>query len=236
MAEACTVNRREDGDMMPSAPFPDGASIDGEGVWVQILKRPQGTRAALFLDRDGVLVDEVRFLHRARDARLIPGAARVVAQANASAVPVVLVTNQAGIAYGHYGWHAFIRVQEKILADLAADGAFVDGVFACPHHAKGRPPYDHPDHPARKPNPGMLLRAAEMLRLDLAASWMVGDRADDLKAARNAGLAGGVHVLTGHGARAGEREAAMALSGDGFQALAAPSIADAPRLVPLLKG
>ena len=222
--------------MLPSGPLPDGASIDGEGVWAQILKRPRGKRAALFLDRDGVLVDEVRFLQRVEDARLIAGAARVVAAANACGVPVVVVTNQAGIAYGHYGWDAFIRVQEKILADLTADGAFVDGVFACPHHAEGRPPYDHPDHPARKPNPGMLLRAAEMLTLDLAASWMVGDRADDLKAARNAGLAGGVHVLTGHGARAGERAAAMALSGDGFRALAASSIADARRLVPLLKG
>ncbi len=221
---------------MASRPLPDGASIDGDGVWVQILKRPQGKRAALFLDRDGVLVEEVRFLHRARDARLIPGAARVLARANARGVPVVLVTNQAGIAYGYYGWDAFMRVQEKILADLAADGAFVDGVFACPHHAAGRPPYDHPDHPARKPNPGMLFSAARMLSLDLAASWMVGDRADDLKAARNAGLAGGVHVLTGHGARAGEREAAMALSADGFRALAAPSIADAPSLVPLLEG
>ncbi len=79
----------------------------------------------------------------------------------------------------------------------------------------------------------MLFSAARMLSLDLAASWMVGDRADDLKAARNAGLAGGVHVLTGHGARAGEREAAMALSADGFRALAAPSIADAPSLLPL---
>ena len=222
--------------MKASGPLPDGASIDGDGVWMQILKRPQGKRAALFLDRDGVLVEEVRFLHRVEDARLIPGAARVVARANACAVPVVVVTNQAGIAYGYYGWDAFMRVQEKILADLAADGAFVDGVFACPHHAEGRPPYDHPDHPARKPNPGMLFSAAGMLSLDLAASWMVGDRADDLKAARNAGLAGGVHVLTGHGARAGEREAAMALSGDGFRALAAPSIADAPSLLPLLEG
>ncbi len=221
---------------MASRPLPDGASIDGDGVWVQILKRPQGKRAALFLDRDGVLVEEVRFLHRARDARLIPGAARVLARANARGVPVVLVTNQAGIAYGYYGWDAFMLVQEKILADLAADGAFVDGVFACPHHAAGRPPYDHPDHPARKPNPGMLFSAARMLSLDLAASWMVGDRADDLKAARNAGLAGGVHVLTGHGARAGEREAAMALSADGFRALAASSIADAPSLLPLLEG
>ncbi len=84
--------------MLPSGPLPDGASIDGEGVWVQILKRPRAKRAALFLDRDGVLVDEVRFLQRVEDARLIPGAARVVAAANARGVPVVVVTIQAGIA------------------------------------------------------------------------------------------------------------------------------------------
>jgi len=222
--------------MMASGPLPDGGSVDDEGVWVQVLKPPRGTRPALFLDRDGVLVEEVGFLHRARDLRLIAGAAAVVARANGLDVPVVLVTNQAGIAYGHYGWDAFVRVQERLLADLAAQDAFIDGVFACPHHADGRPPYDHPDHPARKPNPGMLLRAAGALALDLAASWMVGDRATDLEAARNAGLAGGLHVLTGYGARAGERDAAMALSGKGFRALAAPSIADAPGLVPLLAG
>lgn len=206
-----------------------------QGVWAQVLAEPtgKGRRAALFLDRDGVINEDVGYLCRAGDVRLIPGAADVIARANGFGVPVVVVTNQAGIAYGYFGWDALIAVQDRIVEELAAAGARLDGVFACPYHATGKPPYRHPDHPARKPNPGMLLLAADMLALDLGASWIVGDHAKDLEAGRNAGLAGGLHVLTGHGAHDGQREAAMAI--DGFRTLGADSIADAPTLVPLLK-
>ncbi len=223
---------------MAGIDLPPGAAIDDEGVWTQVLAPPPGPlgppgRAALFLDRDGVVNQDVGYLCRAGDVRLIPGAAEVIARANRLGVPVVVVTNQAGIAYGYFGWDAFIAVQERIVGDLAAAGARLDGVFACPHHATGKPPYRHPDHPARKPNPGMLLRAAGMLGLDLAASWIVGDHAKDLEAGRNAGLAGGLHVLTGHGGHDGQRQAALAI--DGLRTLAAESIADALRLVPLLR-
>ena len=215
----------------------NGAAIDAEGVWTQVLKPPQsGKRPALFLDRDGVMVDEVNYLQKAEDTRLIPGAAETAAAANRLGVPVVIVTNQAGIAYGYYGWDEFIAVQDKFLSDLEAGGAFVDGVFACPHHPKGKPPYGHPNPPARKPNPGMLLRAADMLAIDLAASWIVGDRASDLEAGRNAGLAGGIHVLTGHGDGDGERAAALALATNRFQVRCAESITQVPALTPLLTG
>ena len=123
---------------------------------------------------------------------------------------MVLITNQAGIGRGYYGWAEFQAVQERITADLAARGATFDMVLACPFPAAGQPPYRHPAHPCRKPRPGMILRAAEALGLDLAGSWIVGDRATDLEAGRAAGLAGGVHVLTGHGA--GERGAADTLN------------------------
>ena len=104
-------------------------------------------------------------------------------------------------------------------------------VLACPFHAAGQPPYRHLDHPFRKPRPGMILRAAEMLGLDLAGSWVVGDRAIDLEAGRAAGLAGGVHVLTGHGAA--ERGAALELATGEFRTLGAESIAEVPALLPL---
>ncbi|MCP5368595.1 MAG: HAD-IIIA family hydrolase [Hyphomicrobiales bacterium] len=224
--------------MATPLPLPDGAHIDDEGVWNQVLRpRPGGAPVpALFLDRDGVVVEEVNFLCRAEDVRLMPGAVAAIRRAHALGLAVVLVTNQAGIGYGYYTWHEFIAVQERVLADLAAAGAAVDAVYACPHHAKGQPPYHHPDHPARKPNPGMLLRAAAQLNLHLAESWIVGDRASDLAAGRNAGLAGGLHVATGHGAADGEAAAALALAGGGFTALAAAGMADALDLLPLLKG
>lgn len=222
----------------PAMDLPAGASIGADGVWSRILNRPEGAhrRAGLFLDRDGAVVEEVDYLHRPDDVRLIPGAAQVIARANRLGVPVVIVTNQAGIARGLYGWDEFIAVEKKIDDELAAAGAFVNGVFACPHHRQGSPPHDHPDHPARKPNPGMLLAAADRLGLDLAVSWIVGDRASDLMAGKNAGLAGGVHVLTGHGADKGERETALALAEDGFRVSGAPAIADALTMLPLLKG
>ncbi len=213
--------------------FPGDAVFDADGVWAQVLRAPnaQGL-GALFVDRDGVLVEEVGYLSRPSDVRLIPGATKTVARANGVGMPVVVVTNQAGIAYGSFDWDAFSAVQERIIADLAAAGAFVNGVFACPFHAEGKPPYDHPDHPARKPTPGMLSRAGTLLHLDLPGSWMIGDRAQDLAAASNAGLAGGIHVLTGHGGDSGEREAALALAGPGFQVSAVESIADAGTILP----
>jgi D-glycero-D-manno-heptose 1,7-bisphosphate phosphatase len=223
----------------PGYCLPSGAFLDGEGVWNQAIDGPAGEargRPALFLDRDGVVVVEVEYLGRPEDARLIPGAAALVAEANRQHVPVILVTNQAGIAYGYYGWPEFVAVQERILADLTAEGARVDGVFACPHHAKGRPPFAHPDHPARKPNPGMLLKTAGLLGVRLDGSWIVGDRASDLEAGRRAGLAGGLHVLTGHGGRPGEREAALALAGPRFTVRAADSVAAAFDLLPFLAG
>ncbi len=215
---------------------PDGALIDDEGIWVQVLKGYDGRdrRPALFLDRDGVVNEEVSYLHRREDVALIPGVAGVISAANRLALPVVLVTNQAGIAHGILGWREFGAVQGRILGELEAAGAFVDGVFACPHHPAGKPPYRHPDHPARKPNPGMLLRAAGMLAIDLAASWIVGDRASDLAAGRNAGLAGGIHVATGYGGEEEHRRGAMALAEDGFAVLTAPSIAEARGMRPLL--
>ncbi len=209
--------------------------VGTDGLWCQLLRPDKAVslhgRPALFLDRDGVLVEETGYLHRAEEARLIPGATAAVAAAARAGLPVVLITNQAGIGRGYYGWAEFQAVQEKIAADLAAGGGAFDLVLACPFHAAGQPPYRHPDHPCRKPRPGMILRAAEMLGLDLAGSWVVGDRAIDLEAGRAAGLAGGVHVLTGHGAA--ERGAALELATGEFRTLGAESIAEVPALLPL---
>lgn len=216
----------------PKPVFP----IDAEGVWCEVLRSPVGVarRPALFLDRDGVIVKEANYLSRPEDAHLVPGAAAIVAAANRRGVPAILVTNQSGIGRGYYGWDSFAAVQRTILALLADANAVIDAVYACPHHADGVDPYRHPDHPARKPNPGMMTRAGRDLRLDLARSWVVGDRANDLDAAKRAGMAGGVHVLTGHGQDKGERDAALALGDGRFTVGTAPSIAEAGALIPLL--
>ncbi len=223
--------------MKPCQALPVGASIV-EGVWEQIIHYPKNEtpRPALFLDRDGAVLVETHYLCEAAKAALIPGAAGVIRQANELGIATILITNQAGIGLGYFGWDAFIDVQECMLDQLAAAGAALDGVFACPFHAKSEPPYRHPEHPARKPNPGMLLRAAEHLNIDLAASWIIGDRRSDLAAGKNAGIEGGQHVLTGHGGSEGEQAAALALDDGGFKAVPAASIADALNLIPMLKG
>jgi D-glycero-D-manno-heptose 1,7-bisphosphate phosphatase len=155
---------------------------------------------AVFLDRDGTLNEEVGYLCRPEDVVLVPGVAQALARLNALGIPVLVVTNQAGIGRGKYGWAEFQAVMDRIGALLAEGGAHMDGVYAAPHHPKGLGAYGHPDHPDRKPNPGMLLRAAEEHGVDLSRSWMIGDKLLDLEAGRNAGCRVAL-VRTGYGSQ-----------------------------------
>jgi D-glycero-D-manno-heptose 1,7-bisphosphate phosphatase len=180
--------------------------IGADGVCEWLLREPARRAGgadeggpALFVDRDGVLVEEVHYLHRPGDVAMLPGAISLVAWANTRAIPVIVVTNQSGVGRGMYGWDEFGAVQAEIDARLAEVGAHVNAVFACPYHRDAQPPYDVDGHPARKPGPGMLLRAAELMHVDLTESWLVGDTVTDIEAAIAAGLAGAIHVLTGHG-------------------------------------
>lgn len=160
----------------------------------------------------------------------------MIAAANALAVPVIVVTNQSGIGRGLFGWPELLAVEARIEALLAERGARIDAVLACPFHREGREPYRHPDHPARKPNAGLLLRAAGAFAVDLRSSWIVGDRAGDVGAGRAAGLAGGMHVATGWGRQPGEREAAFAWGSGSYRVLGAPSLAAARDALPLFAG
>lgn len=200
------------------------------GLWRQQFGAPSSgpPRPALFLDRDGVLLEEINYLHKVSDMRIIPGAAATVRTANEAGFPVVVVTNQSGVGRGYYGWSDFAAVQEALVAQFGAENAYFDMVLACGFHREARPPYDVPDHSWRKPRPGMLHAAAEALKIDLGRSWIVGDSAGDIEAGRNAGLAGGLHVQTGHGRR--DRDAALALAGNGFAVCAIDSVADAETL------
>ena len=215
--------------------FPQGACFQ-DGVWTQTLS-PRGQtegRPALFLDRDGVVVEEAHYLHKIENVQLTPNAGETIKAANARGVPVILVTNQAGIGYGYFGWDDFVAVQTRILRDLDASGAHIDGVFACPFHEKAQGEYAVVDHFARKPNPGMLTLAEQIMGVDLAKSWIVGDRALDLLAGKNAGLVGGVHVRTGHGCNDGEHEAALNVATTTFSVSTAINLGDARGLIELL--
>jgi D-glycero-D-manno-heptose 1,7-bisphosphate phosphatase len=155
-----------------------------------------------------VIVEDPGFLSKASEMVIIPGAVELIALANRRNIPVVEVTNQAGIGRGYYGWKEFAGVEAALGQELARCGAAIDGVFACPYHRDGIGSWAHPAHPCRKPRPGMLIAAARLMGLDLARSWIVGDKLGDLVSGQSAGLAGGVHVLTGHGVEHRPRVAA----------------------------
>ncbi|MDE3246054.1 MAG: HAD family hydrolase [Acidobacteriota bacterium] len=155
-------------------------------------------KPGVFLDRDGTLNEEVDYLHDPDELMLIPGAARAVARLNARGVPVVVVTNQSGIGRGYYGFDEFNRVMARMSELLADEGARLDAVYVSPHHEKGQGAFAHPDHPERKPNAGMLTRAALEHGLDISNSWMIGDKESDLEAGRRAGCHVAL-VRTGYG-------------------------------------
>ena len=179
-----------------------GCFDEALGIWVSAsMPAAAESRPALFLDRDGVIVEDPGYLCRPGDLRMIPGAAAIIASANRRGTPVVEVTNQAGIARGYYTWKDFVTVEEALAQMLADSSAHLDAIFACPYHQDGIPPWVHPAHPARKPRPGMLFAAEKALNLDLRSSWIVGDKLSDLEAGYYAGLRGGLHVLTGAGLR-----------------------------------
>lgn len=161
-------------------------------------------RAAVFIDRDGTLNEEVDYLHRPEEVVLIPGAGAALARLNALGIPVVVVTNQSGIGRGIFGWKDYEAVMARLDELLAAENAHLDGAYVAPHHEKGLGQYRCDDHPDRKPRPGMLLRAAEELGLDLSRSWMIGDKEIDLEAGRNAGCRTAL-VRTGYGSESDER-------------------------------
>jgi D-glycero-D-manno-heptose 1,7-bisphosphate phosphatase len=202
--------------------------VDGVGLWCEIIGAGCAGRSAVFLDRDGVIVEDVDYLMRACDLRMIPGAAQAVARCNRLGIPIVLVSNQSGIGRGFYGWSDFAAVQAALAAALAKEGGHLDAVLACAYHAEAQGSHRVADHPWRKPAPGMLREAAERMGLDLANSWVIGDRASDLAAGRAASLRGGVLVTTGHGNN--ERHNALALADEVFIVKMSPSLADAVEL------
>lgn len=216
--------------MTDRAPSVRAVSQDTDrGVWCEISSGNFAKRAALFLDRDGVIVEDTHYLGRAEDMRVLPGAAEAIAQCNRLGVPVVVVSNQSGIARGFYDWEGFGAVQAALNGVLAGRGGHLDAVLACAYHADGNAPLNVTEHPWRKPNPGMILAAGERMGLDLSRSWIVGDRSNDLAAGRNAGLRGGVVVVaTGHDA---ERDAAKALGTSSFAVEFSASLAEAVSLL-----
>jgi D-glycero-D-manno-heptose 1,7-bisphosphate phosphatase len=121
----------------------------------------------------------------------VEGARRAVRRLNEAGVVVIVATNQSGVARGLFDLAAVEAVHAVMQADLTVEGARIDAFYVCPFHPEAKDPaFAHPDHPDRKPNPGMILRAMDEWGLDPARCLLIGDKDSDIEAARRAGIAG----------------------------------------------
>jgi D-glycero-D-manno-heptose 1,7-bisphosphate phosphatase len=146
---------------------------------------------AAFLDRDGVLIVDSGYPHRPEDLVFIEGAAAGVRRLKRAGFRVVVVTNQSGVARGLFSLAEMEAFNTLMRDTLAAEGAEIDAIYACPYLLDAAvAEFSHPDHPDRKPNPGMVLRAIADLDLDPARSVLIGDKESDMEAARRAGVSG----------------------------------------------
>ncbi len=151
------------------------------------------TARAVFLDRDGTLVEDTGYLRDAKAMRLIPGAAEAVAQLNQAGWLPIVVTNQSGIARGLLTVSEYLATERRLEELLAAQGARIAAQFHCPHLPEITGACE-----CRKPGPLHYKQAAERFGIDLAASYWIGDRPRDLEPARHFG-GRGILVLTGAG-------------------------------------
>jgi D-glycero-D-manno-heptose 1,7-bisphosphate phosphatase len=154
----------------------------------------------LLLDRDGTLCEEVGYLDSPDRLRLIEGASTALRLARAAGFRIAIVTNQSGVARGLFDLETVQRIHEKLRDMLECDGSRIDAAFTCPHHPQFGDDPTGADCGCRKPAPGLLLRAARELDLNLSASYTIGDRYRDLLAGARAGTRT-ILVRTGYGSR-----------------------------------
>ncbi|HEY0878048.1 MAG TPA: HAD family hydrolase [Zeimonas sp.] len=144
-------------------------------------------RPALFLDKDGTLIEDVPFNVDPRKMRFSPGAREALARFATLGVALFVVSNQAGVALGRFDPARLDDLREHLSAMFAECGASLAGAYFCPHHPHGSVARYAFDCDCRKPRPGLLLRAAAEHAIDLHRSWMIGDILDDVEAGKRAG-------------------------------------------------
>ncbi len=155
------------------------------------MSSPEARRRAVFLDRDGTICEEMGYVNHLSRLQIYPFAAAAIRRLNDAGLPVIVVTNQPGVARGIFPESLVHRTHEKMAAELAAAGARVDGFYYCPHKTEDT-------CGCRKPFPGMLEHAARDHGLELPGSYVVGDRYVDVQTGQK--VSGrGILVLTGYG-------------------------------------
>jgi len=159
-------------------------------------------RKVCFLDRDGVINQEVGDLSRVDQLVLIPGAAAAVRKLNQNGFLVIVVTNQPALAKGFMTFEGLSQIHAQLEWVLGLSGAFVDAIYVCPHHPKKGFPGEvdrlKKDCECRKPAPGLIVQALKDHNLDMSNSWLIGDRLCDIAAGQSAGVSNNILVRTGH--------------------------------------
>jgi D-glycero-D-manno-heptose 1,7-bisphosphate phosphatase len=155
-------------------------------------------RRAVFMDRDGTISEEVGYVNHPSRYRVFAYSAEAVRLLNERGWLAILITNQAGVARGYFTEDIITAVHGRLTEELEKEGARLDAIYYCAHHPTvGEAPYRF-DCDCRKPKPGLIERAAREFEIDLAQSWMIGDRYSDIELARNAHVHSGF-VKSGYG-------------------------------------
>ncbi|WP_414147471.1 D-glycero-beta-D-manno-heptose 1,7-bisphosphate 7-phosphatase [Erwinia sp. BNK-24-b] len=152
---------------------------------------------AIFLDRDGTMNVDHGYVHEIDNFQFIDGVIEAMRELKKMGFALVMVTNQSGIARGIFTEDTFMQLTEWMDWSLADREVDLDGIYYCPHHPEGTVEEYRQECDCRKPQPGMLLSAQKELNIDMAASYMVGDKIDDMLAGKAAGV--GIKVLVRSG-------------------------------------
>lgn len=153
---------------------------------------------AIFIDRDGTLNEDIGYVSAPEELILFPWAAQAVRLINRAGLKAIVITNQSGIARGRYTEETLNDIHSTMLELLSRQDARIDAIYYCPHHPEAGSARYRLDCDCRKPKTGMLETAAREHRIDLADSFVIGDKASDIELARNAGARSAL-VLTGYG-------------------------------------
>ena len=162
--------------------------------YLSLAPRPQPLAPAVFLDRDGTINEEVQYLSRSEEVRLLPGAAEALRLLKERGFKRIIVSNQSGVARGYFSEKEVAEVHTRLLALLASERSGVEGIYHCSHGPEE-------GCECRKPKSGLVKKAEKEHHLDLSRSYVVGDKVSDVALARNLGLKA-VLVLTGYGKQA----------------------------------
>lgn len=153
---------------------------------------------AIFFDRDGTIIEEKHYLKQISDIRFLHGVISGLKKLKLTNLPLYLVTNQAGIAHGYFDESTLEEIHLFLLQELAKAKIYLKGIYYCPHHPTAEIDRYCLNCYGRKPEPGLLLKAAEIDALDLNCSYLIGDKLSDIAAGKKAGMKT-ILVLTGYG-------------------------------------